>query len=95
MILQLNHNHLERNYFDSMYDFWLERFQQEAHERCPWRSMKQRIYLIPLLLLGFGGLLLVALVYFSCTYLRHRQRRYVLTRRSSADLHESPTLVCT
>jgi len=36
----LNHIHTERNYFDSMYEFWLKTFQTESNGGCDSRLLK-------------------------------------------------------
>lgn len=74
MIFQLNNIHTERNYFDSMYKFWLKTFQTESNGGCEfrWFRMKMKKHYGIFFLLIFV-LILILFCMFLRKFCRNRQ----------------------
>ena len=70
LFFQLNHIHTERNYFDSMYEFWLTIFRTETRGGCIHRlilvKMRQHLKIFLIVLLILLGIVSIALLRKYC-----------------------------
>jgi len=92
IFFQLNNIHNERDYFDSMYEFWLKYFQRESNGgECHIELLKIKMtkHLVPFLII-LSVLLIILMLYFLCKCY-HRRERY----RTPNDLLQYPSFVTT
>lgn len=75
LFFQLNNIRIERNYFDSMYQFWLKIFQIESHGRCEHRLilMKMKKHLKTFFIL-LASLFLISSICLLRKYCRKKER---------------------
>jgi len=71
LYFRLNNIHNERNYFDSMYDFWLECFRIENSGHC--KNMKIKRY-FPSLMFLFIFIFILIIIYFIWNYLQKKKK---------------------
>jgi len=76
---QLNNIRNERNYFDSMYDFWLECFRIENTGHCNKIKMKNHL---TSLMIFFILILILIIIYCLWKYFQNKRKRYLLSHRS-------------
>jgi hypothetical protein len=91
ILFELNNIHNERNYFDSMYDFWLKTFQMESDGGCDHKmgfiKMKKHIVLFLILL----SVLIVILILYTVYKCYQKKNRY----RTPNDLLQYPNFLTT
>ncbi len=77
---QLNNIRNERNYFDTMYNFWLENFQIENKGNCPKMKIKKHVrsWMIFLFFLFF-----LLMIYFIWIYFQKKKRGHLLSSNRS------------
>lgn len=83
LFFHLNNIHNELNYFDTMYNFWLECFRIENAGGCT--KMKMNKHLTSFIIL-FVFLLIILIIYFIWKYFQKRNRRQLSS-------HGSPTVL--
>jgi hypothetical protein len=90
---QLNNIHNERNYFDTMYDFWLENFQIENTGICPKMKITKKRHMTSWMIFLFF-LFFFLMIYFIWIYFQKKKRGHLLSsNRSPTALIPYPALV--
>lgn len=91
IFFQLNNIHNERNYFDSMYEFWLRSFQTELLGGCGNKliiiKMKRHITKFLLIL----SILLIILIFYFLYKCHQKKKQY----RTPNDLLQYPNFITT
>jgi hypothetical protein len=85
MYFHLNNIHNEHNFFDSMYQFWLECFRIENAGGCTKQEMKMKRHLISFML-TFLCLSIILIIYFIWKYFQNKKKGHLLSRQSPTAL---------
>ena len=83
MYFQLNHLRNEVNYFDSMYNFWLEIFRIEDAGACPKMKKRNQWTSVMIFLLV---LTCIPMFYFIWNYFQKKKQREFLSSPPAASL---------
>jgi hypothetical protein len=90
IFFRLNNIYNEPNYFDAMYNFWLECFQIEDRGGC--YKTKAKKHLTPLIVLLIL-LLIILIIFFIWKYSQKKKRGHLLSYRSPTALLSYPNRV--